>query len=30
MEDGIGACMIQVTSLVCDATCSLVGPTVVV
>lgn len=30
MEDGIGACMIQVTSLVCDATYSFDGSTVVV
>lgn len=30
MEDGIGACMIQVTSLVCDATCSFDVSTVVV
>lgn len=30
MENAIGACMIQVTSVVCDATCSLAGPTVVV
>lgn len=30
MKDGIGACMIQVTSVVCDATCCFAGPTVVV
>lgn len=30
MKDCIGACMIQVTSVVCDATCSPAGPTVVV